>query len=327
MTLDQIRKRIMPWVAWWRAGWIDAWERLPKPAVLQTPPRLFRGEDGSVFAFRQNHWAKLSSTSQVFATEGQLINDRFVLFRTLHLPPLSRDEIASAVTMELRVATPFPLADTLHGYGISHTKDGNILIELAICRREHIERVVAEGPVFARGEHGPILIAPRHLAGVGNFWYRDRLTLSLLAALLLLVIAMLLSPLLLLRAETRGHEIALQRLSAATAPLVAQREELALLQRHLENAEHFAEQHPDMLFLLEQLSQRIPDQGWVEKLAVKKNELSLNGQADNTIAIISAIQTIPGLREVRLGSRVARDPRSGKETFQIDASITNQAAL
>ena len=88
----------------------------------------------------------------------------------------------------------------------------------------------------------------------------------------------------------------------------------------------FATEHPDPLRLLEQLTQATPDGTWINQFILRKDQLTLDGSSDNAVAIVGLLAKIPELQDVRLGASVNRDPRNGRETFQILARIPAPAA-
>ncbi len=328
---NNLRQHLTPWFNWWLGGWADAWAQLPKPAALQAKPAIFKTLDGRFVsvpdkiasAQGQTQWQEVKHP--VFVS-GQLINDDDVLLRQLHLPPLSERDIAAAVAMDVHTASPFNASETLYGYSTLRQPNGQIHIEIAITRRSQVERLQSTHPTLALFARGSSRAIPLHdnTPHPQSAWYRSPLTLGLLALLLALVFAWIISPLVLLRAEAIAHESALSKLNTHAAPLMNKREELNTLQQHLENAFTFDQQHPDPLNLLEQLSRELPDNTWITQLNLHKDQLTLEGSSDNAVAIVSLLEKITELQEVRLGASINRDPRNGRENFQILARIQSK---
>jgi len=329
LSMNDVRLHLTTWFNWWLGGWQDAWAMLPKPAALQTRPTIFQTTDGVRLSFSATEntpgtWLSMpqASTSNC-SPQGVLLPDDDVLLRELNLPPLSERDIAAAVTMDAHIASPFPAGDTHYGYSIRRLPNGQRQIEIALTRKNKLEQLLTQYPqqaLFARGQCGAI---PLQNDGHNQqtAWYRSPLTLSLSTLLGLVIIAWIISPTLLLRAESMAHEAALAKLNQEAAPLLQKREELNNLKLQIENALAFKNEHPDPLFILEQLSSNIPDSTWVNQLSQRKDQLTFDGTSENAIAIVGLLEKTPCLKDVRLGTSINRDPRSGRETFQILARI------
>jgi general secretion pathway protein L len=329
LSMNDVRLHLTTWFNWWLGGWQDAWAMLPKPAALQTRPAIFQTTDGARLSFSATvntpgTWLSMhqASTSNS-APQGVLLADDDVLLRELNLPPLSERDIAAAVALDAQIASPFPASDTHFGYSIRRLTNGQRQIEIALIRKSKLEQLQIQYPqhaLFARGERGAIpLQNDNHDRQTA--WYLSPLTLGLSILLGLVLIAWIISPTLLLRAESIAHEAAFAKLNRAAAPLLQKREELSALQQQLESARAFDNEHPAPQPILEQLSSHIPDSTWISQLTLRKDQLTLEGSSDNAIAIVSLLEKIPALKEVRLGASINRDPRNGRETFQILARI------
>jgi len=329
LSMNDVRTHLTTWLNWWLGGWQDAWAMLPKPAALQTRPEVFRTAQGGFLAHvaKPGEKAVWQTVNRPDVLQGIFIDDESVLLRELSLPLLGERDITAAVAMDVQTASPFPAHDTRYGYSTHRQLHGALSIDIAITRQSHLEQLQAQYPqhaLFARGERGAI---PLHN---GNYsqqsaWYRSPLTLSLSTLLGLVLLAWIISPTLLLRAQAQAHEAALAKLNREAAPLMQKREELSALQQQLENAHIFNNEHPDPAQLIEQLSAHIPDSTWITQLNLRKDQLALEGSSDNAIAIVSLLEKTPSLNEVRLGASVNRDPRSGRENFQILARIQASA--
>jgi len=329
LSMNDLRAHMSTWLNWWLGGWQDAWAILPKPAALQSRPAVFRTTDGTSLSFSATanaHGAWLNipqASTSTRSFQGVLLADDDVLLRELNLPPLSERDIAAAVAMDAQIASPFPAHDTHYGYAIQRLPNGQHQIEIALTRKSQLEQLQTQYPqhaLFARGQRGAIPLQNGNHSQQ-SAWYRSPLTLSLSTLLGLVLIAWIISPTLLLRAEAQAHEAALAKLNHAAAPVLKKREEISALQQQLENARAFDNEHPAPQPILEQLSSHIPDSTWITQLNLRKDQLALEGSSDNAIAIVSLLEKIPALKEVRLGASINRDPRNGRETFQILARV------
>jgi len=300
---------------------------LPKPAALQTRPDVFQALDGAKLSFValngiQGTWQTAAPASG--ASRGLLLADDNVLLRELNLPHLSQQDIAAAVSIEAQVSSPFTPSDTHYGYSIHRKPSGLTLIEIAIINRNQLTQNQAKQQhhaLFAKGQYGAIPLHRNKDITNTDGWYRSPITLSLGVLTTLMMLAWLISPTLLLRAESMLNEASLAKLSAYATPLLQKREELNALQQQIESIQAFDREHPNPLIALDQLSAQIPDGSWLTQYIQHKDQITLNGNSSNAIAVVSLLEKIPDLKEVRLGASINRDPRSGGETFQILARI------
>jgi general secretion pathway protein L len=329
LTISDLRTHLTTAYNWWLGGWQDAWAMLPKPAAMQAHADVFQTPQGEFLSYitppgQRAAWQSVSRTDTL---HGLLIDDDHLLLRELALPSLSERDLAAAVAMDVQIASPFPAADTRYGYRTQRLPNGHLRIEIAITHRSQLEpRQSAQHrlTLFARGQHGAISLQGG-TQGSERTGLRSPLTLGLLALLTLVLIAWIISPTLLLRAESMLNEAALAQLSARTAPLLQKREELSILQQQLVNAQAYDKEHPDPLLVLDQLTRQIPDGTWLTQFNLRKDQLTLDGVSDNAVAIVSRLEKIPDLKETRLGSSINRVALTGGETFQIIARIQTDA--
>ena len=325
LDMNELRPHLTMWFNWWLGGWNDAWALIPKATASQTRPPVLQTLEGTRLTFQTatDGTATWQASDNKDIPQGALLDDDDVLLRTLNLPSLSARDIATTVAMDVHIASPFPPSDTHYGFSTHRNSNGTLCIEIAITRQSRLVQLQSRVPqtaFYARGQNGAIPLQSDTHANA-SAWYRSPLTLSLSVLLCLVLIAWIISPTLLLRAEAQAHEIALAKLNREATPLLEKREELSTLQQQLENAHAFDSEHPNPQIILEQLSGQIPDSTWISQLNLRKDQLTLEGSSDNAIAIVGLLEKIPTLKEVRLGASINRDPRNGRETFQILARI------
>lgn len=327
LSINDLRAHLSTCYNWWLGGWQDAWVMLPKPRALQARPATYLTKNNQKLSFitspkSQGQWQAAIAIDD--SARGLLLDDDSVLLRTLSLPSLSEKDLIAALSIDVQVNSPFKPSDTHYGYSIHRQPSGLTLIEIAIIHRNQLTQNQAKQQhhvLFAKGQYGAIPLHSNKDTTNTDDWYRSPLTLSLGALTTLMLLAWAISPTLLLRAESMLSESALAKLSAHAAPLLQKREELNALQQQIESLQAFDREHPNPLIVLDQLSTQIPDGSWLSQYAQRKDQLNLEGVSGNAIAIVSLLEKLPDLKEVRLGASINRDPRSGGETFQILARI------
>ena len=84
-------------------------------------------------------------------------------------------------------------------------------------------------------------------------------------------------------------------------------------------------QQPTMLELLDDLTRRIPDSTYVEKISITDGSVLLIGQSQQASALVGLLQGSPLILRPTLTGSVQTDPRSGKERFTLSAVVAGSA--
>lgn len=83
---------------------------------------------------------------------------------------------------------------------------------------------------------------------------------------------------------------------------------------------------PTVLELLADLSRRLPDDTWLEKIAVNDGAVVLIGQSARASALVGLLQDSPLIHKPTLTGSVQADPRTGKERFTLTAVVAGSEA-
>ena len=79
---------------------------------------------------------------------------------------------------------------------------------------------------------------------------------------------------------------------------------------------------PTITSLLADITNRLPDDVWLVQLQLQDGKVTLAGYAPSAAPLIALLEASPLLTEVRFASSVTPDPRTGGESFNISASLT-----
>jgi general secretion pathway protein L len=82
---------------------------------------------------------------------------------------------------------------------------------------------------------------------------------------------------------------------------------------------------PLLVEVLEDLSARIPDDSYLQRVELRQGELQLVGVSTTASNLIRQLEASPLLTDVRFESSVTRDVTSGKERFTIVARLAPAA--
>lgn len=329
------------WPGQWRAatGILLDWP-LFRRLLPQTPVQLHR-PDGQVENWvyeRGRAWPGSPGADARTVTALALPADT-VLQRRMVLPSsLTPDERAQAVALDVASASPFEAAQTVWAYTSDDLGDGRTRIQVALASRAHIEQVIeaqqlaAEMPeiwVFPQTPERSATSVQRPivLPGFGENRRQTqarrqlsvRLTASLL--LLLLALALLLSPVWFKRMQTRQAENAFHALQQQAVSQLQQREAFTQNFERLQQMAQRAETQMALAPVLKMLTETLPDGAWLSDLRLEGRRLIINGQADDAAALVQRLSAETGTHNVHLASPATRRSGASKESFIIEMTL------
>ena len=112
-----------------------------------------------------------------------------------------------------------------------------------------------------------------------------------------------------------------QLLQRQTANVIQLRDQLDQLEASTRFLQARKQDAPAMVVLLEELTQALPDDTWLEQLDVQGTRLQLRGQSAAAAKLLGLLEASPWLREVSFSAPIVTDPNSGREFFQISAQV------
>ncbi len=133
-------------------------------------------------------------------------------------------------------------------------------------------------------------------------------------------------------AHVRNRELELARLQEALAQVRRDAAEGSDLAEKIEQLRAAATvistkrtAKPLLVEVLEDLSVRIPDDSYLQRIELRQGEVQLVGVSTAASNLIRQIEASPLLADVRFESSVTRDATSGKERFTIVARLVPAA--
>jgi general secretion pathway protein L len=84
---------------------------------------------------------------------------------------------------------------------------------------------------------------------------------------------------------------------------------------------HKRGEQPTMLELMNDLTRRLPDSTWLEKMSISEGSITLIGQSQQASALVGLLQGSPLILRPTLTGSVQTDPRTGKERFTLTAVV------
>ncbi|MGI9499844.1 MAG: PilN domain-containing protein [Geminicoccaceae bacterium] len=253
--------------------------------------------------------------------------------KTMDLPLGARDSLDSLLRFELDRLTPFKADELYIAWHIleTHPAEGRMTVALEMAPKALVGPAIDGVTGFARSvdrveiessnEQQPLNLLPEAAAPSGEKGWFSRI-LPLLAIALALVSAWI---------PIHRQQRQIERLDEAVAAVKMTAEEsLALgdrLDAQLSKAGFLTKtrnDQPGMTRLLAELTELLPDQSYLVHLEIDGGGVTLQGLADKASDLITILDQSATFASPQFRSPVTRDPRSGKERFQIMVELSGR---
>ncbi len=253
------------------------------------------------------------------------------LRKCVDLPLAAKDDLAQLLHFELDRLTPFEAENVRFAWRIVKTeaKAGRMQVELEMAPKtvvdKGLELVAIQGRKVDRVEleggpdnHEPLDLLPRPIEAKPGKSLLGRILP--LTAFVLLIIAIAI-PLRKQQAQMVSLEKEIALVRAEAEENLALREQLDSLTREARFLVDAKNGRAMMTEVLAELTRLIPDHSHIVQLQIGKETIELSGLAETASDLIVILDQSPLLMSPRFRSPVTRDPRSGKERFQISADL------
>ncbi len=296
------------------------------------------GEDAALLRSRwQNHYNSFRDGPPEVVL---LLPPDFVLETPVDLPLALEGNLDQALGYQLDQLTPFRADQVWHDFRVVErdAESGRLKVDLRLVPRTRLEQLL--GRIDAIGirlhgvdggrrnpEAGRIsasqgfnLLPERERQVFVN--RRARLNWALgLGAVLVLAVVMVQSLWL--------HERSNAQLRADLDTLRSEAEQVMALQRELDDAlaaanflaKHRLEQ-PVMMNVIDEVTRVLPNDMWLQQMQVRDGELIMAGMANGSQRLIELVNDSYLFTDTEFRGSVSIDPNSGKERFNVRATIT-----
>lgn len=260
------------------------------------------------------------------------------LRRRMPLPAAAADRLRDVVGFEIDRQTPFTADAVAFDARVlgRRASDGQLDAELVVVPRTVLAPHLATlGPLattlagidIAAPEGAPLgvnLLAPAQRRRRVDAW---RVWNLALAAVAVLGTAALLWQLLDNRRDAADAlERRIQSQSARARAAAAERAELVATlegQRFLDQARAT---RPTAIEVMDEVSRRLPDGTYLEKIAIEENRLTLMGLSNEAAGLVNRMQGSPLWRNAALTGALMPDPGSGRDRFTLTAELATTPA-
>ncbi len=264
-----------------------------------------------------------------------------VLLKTLQLPAAAEQKLNQVLGFEMDRQTPFKLDQVYLDQRISARDSENkkLTVDLAVVPRPVLDaelkrleplELALDGIDGWAGEPGGERLGFNFLPPAQRVKHRHkRLLINLglgAAALVLLLTAMSL--------WVSNREQALIDMQTEVAAVQKQATQVATLRTGLSESIKGASflirkkiDSPVRLELLRALTHALGDETYLQRLSIDdNNRLSLQGQSDHAASLLEKVSKIPSLSDASFQGVIQPDARSGKDRFNILATVAAQSA-
>jgi general secretion pathway protein L len=266
-----------------------------------------------------------------------LLSPKHVLRRQLQLPLAAEAKLHEVLGFEIDRQTPFSLDQVYFEHRIIERlpQTKQCQVELIVVTKAFLEKQLqALGPVASRISSVDVYTDKKQLLNInllpGNLrakqsnqqrWQR---WLFALGAVTLLAIAMSLM--------LNNRQQALAEWTDKVEKAKVQARQANVIRQQLQRTsdadvflKNFRSSQPTMLALLNDLTQRIPDDTALDKISVNEGRLVLVGQSKQAAALVGQLQDSKLLLAPALAGAVQPDSRTGRDRFTLTANVSNTA--
>jgi len=246
----------------------------------------------------------------------------------------AEENLRQVLGFEMQRQTPFRAEQVYFNYRIAARRPDSqqLEVQISVVPRSAMEGVLgllgdwnlvpAEAEAKADWDESVFAFVP----GDASERSSSSVQRALLVLNLVLVIAIIAIPLVQQQRyldELRGRFDKVQA-AATTASDLQQR-----IDQHLARARYlFAQKtgRPASIELLEELSQRLPDDTWLFRVEVRDGKVYLQGTSKTASALIAELEGSPLLENVRFASPGTQEGASGRERFHLSAGVISPAS-
>ncbi|MBK5971212.1 hypothetical protein CCR91_21205 [Thiorhodovibrio winogradskyi] len=249
-----------------------------------------------------------------------------VLTRSLSLPAQVKAGLRKVIGYELGRLTPFNSQEVYYDVFTEGTRPrgGQLNVRLALCRRDladhWLERLRQLGSPAARlcwqgAWDGANMLPDAQRSRRGSYgWLINIMLLLLICALLAAV----------MNSPVRQKREQLEQLTGVLQGLRADAEQVPTIREELESARagsvavlNRKAAQPRMIDLLRELTERLPDNTWVQTVNYRNEDVDVRGESGQATELLNILEQAPGISEVTFRSPVMQVSQTGKERFHI----------
>lgn len=263
-----------------------------------------------------------------------LLPARVGLRRRLSLPAAAADRLREVLGFEIDRQTPFSLDEVYYDARVLGRRgDGQIDAELVVVPRANLETALADlgaplratlsGVDMADADGLPLGI--NLLPGTQRRRRRDPRAAWNIGLMLVALIALgggLWQILHNREAATDAFEVIAKQRSAQAKKVSAEKKQLVDLVEGLRFLQQTRNGRPSTVEVLDELSRRLPDNTYVEKVSIEGDKILIIGLSSEAPRLVEKLQGSKLWSSMNLTGALLPDPTKGKDRFTLAADLT-----
>lgn len=260
------------------------------------------------------------------------------LVRRMALPAAAADRLRDVVRFEIDRQTPFAPEAVMFDARLLGRRngDGQLDVELVAAPRSTVEPQLERlGPLASRLAGIDVLDPDGLPRGVNlldaaargrqrDAWQAWNRVLAAVA--LMAVAAMLLTTLDNRRAAADALEAAVKERARPARSAAEQRRALAVLVEGQAFLDRRRAQAPAAVEVVDELTRRLPDGTYLEKLALENDRMTLIGLSNDAASLVGRLQGSTLWRSPALAGALQPDPSTGRDRFTLTAELVRTPA-
>lgn len=261
------------------------------------------------------------------------------LSKRVTLPLAAEENLRQVLAFEMERQTPFKAEDVYYDFVVVERDRAaqQMHLDLRVGRKTIVDEALSllgdwahaplalrdAGPGFGPSKPGqpiPLLFQPPgRRASSGRRWIP-----WLVAVNVLLLLTLLAVPIWQQRDELNRLQSQLREARAEAAQTASLRERVEAMSARNAYLTRFSASKPTKVELLDDLTQRIPDNTYLTRFEVKGDRVSLQGTSQAASSLIAILEDSPWLKQVEYASPVVRQGNTGRERFHLRAVLTDE---
>lgn len=268
----------------------------------------------------------------------RLPKDKTLQF-TLRLPVAARENIREILGYEMDRYTPLTADQVCFDQRTFQASGEHLRVAVSVAPREALEQAIHISQRLGLRLHALDIASDATgaddaaAAGINllpaalrphRYSRRQLLNRCLLALAVLLTIIFASTPFWHQSLEIQALTRAVEEARAEADAAFALRDRRDAMLASLKSIQADNRSLPPILGILGELTERIPDDTWLQRLDIKNGQIQIQGISGNSSSLIGVLDGSKLLENVEFRSPVTQDARSGKENFQITAGLARR---
>jgi len=257
------------------------------------------------------------------------------LRRRFDLPAAARENLKQVVGFELDRHTPFTADQVYFAVKVADVlpKQSQIRVDVALTPKRVLDGFVNQLPTVSLRQAtisaGPDLrpeqdfdLLPPELKSKPPRLLR-LLNLGLAGLLVVLLVLAFAVPVVRYDRTIQSLERQVDQTRRAAAKANDIKRELLQLQKQIRFVLDKKNEAPPIITLMEEISQRIPDDTWLTGFQFRDGRINIDGKSPAASKLVELLEASPYLKDVHFVSPITHDRASGLERFRISMEITD----